>query len=297
MNHVKFAPRVLAMGLLAASALSIPAFAAPADGSSTAIRVDRDPAPHSASQSVSANDSPVPVDPSQATGEIEVVYQDANGKEHSATISAVAAQAENYACINAGGDPLRVRQGPGTNYGILCSVYDGDRFPITGKTNGWYQILCNGRTGYVSAEFVVVQDNDTVTKPDGDGSDISPNPLGQEIVEYALQYVGYPYVYGTAGPNTFDCSGFTYYVYSQFGYTLNRSSRDQVKNGVAISKEDLQQGDLVFFSTTGQYPTHVGLYIGDNNIVHASPPQDGVKISSLDTSYYMDNYFAARRIL
>ena len=172
-----------------------------------------------------------------------------------------------------------------------------DRFPITGKTNGWYQILCNGRTGYVSAEFVVVQDNDTVTKPDGDGSDISPNPLGQEIVEYALQYVGYPYVYGTAGPNTFDCSGFTYYVYSQFGYTLNRSSRDQVKNGVAISKEDLQQGDLVFFSTNGQYPTHVGLYIGDNNIVHASTPQDGVKISSLDTSYYMDNYFAARRIL
>ncbi len=78
---------------------------------------------------------------------------------------------------------------------------------------------------------------------------------------------------------------------------LNRSSRDQVKNGVAISKEDLQQGDLVFFSTNGQYPTHVGLYIGDNNIVHASTPQDGVKISSLDTSYYMDNYFAARRIL
>lgn len=144
MNHVKFAPRVLAMGLLAASALSIPAFAAPADGSSTAIRVDRDPAPNSASQSVSDNDSPVPVDPSQATGEIEVVYQDANGKEHSATISAVAAQAENYACINAGGDPLRVRQGPGTNYGILCSVYDGDRFPITGKTNGWYQISAMG---------------------------------------------------------------------------------------------------------------------------------------------------------
>ncbi len=146
--------------------------------SSTAIRVDRDPAPNSASQSVSANDSPVPVDPSQATGEIEVVYQDANGKEHSATISAVAAQAENYACINAGGDPLRVRQGPGTNYGILCSVYDGDRFPITGKTNGWYQILCNGRTGYVSAEFVVVQDNDTVTKPDGDGERHLSQPAG-----------------------------------------------------------------------------------------------------------------------
>lgn len=107
MNHVKFAPRASRHGPAGRFGLSIPAFAAPADGSSTAIRVDRDPAPNSASQSVSDNDSPVPVDPSQATGEIEVVYQDANGKEHSATISAVAAQAENYACINAGGDPLR----------------------------------------------------------------------------------------------------------------------------------------------------------------------------------------------
>ena len=109
--------------------------------------------------------------------------------------------------------------------------------------------------------------------------------------------MGYPYVYGTAGPDTFDCSGFTSYVYAHFGYSLYRSSRDQVKNGVAVDKADLQPGDLVFFSTNGSYPTHVGLYIGDGNIVHASTPQDGVKISSLNTSYYIQNYFAARRIL
>lgn len=293
MTHKPFASRVLAMGLLAASALSVTALAAPEDNS-TAIRVDRDQTINSANDSVT--DSPISVDPSQANGEILVVYQDENGNEKTATISAVAAQAENYACINAGGDALRVRQGPGTGYAILCNVYDGDRFPITGKTNGWYQILCNGRTGYVSAEFVTVQDGDSVSKPDGDG-DVSPNPLGQEIVDFALQYVGYPYVYGTAGPDTFDCSGFTMYVYSHFGYSLNRSSKDQVKNGVAVDKEDLQQGDLVFFSTNGSYPTHVAIYIGDGNIVHASTPQDGVKISSLNTSYYIDNYFAARRIL
>ena len=124
-----------------------------------------------------------------------------------------------------------------------------------------------------------------------------PVALLPRIVDFALQYVGYPYVYGTAGPDTFDCSGFTYYVYAHFGYSLNRSSRDQVNNGVAVSKDQLQPGDLVFFSTNGSYPTHVGLYIGDGNIVHASTPQDGVKISSLDTSYYVENYFAARRIL
>ena len=250
------------MGLLAASALSVTALAAP-----TAIRVDRDHDTSGASQAGSSTNNPISVDPSQASGEIEVIYQDANGVERTATISAVAAQSETYACINAGGDALRVRQGPGTSYEILCNVYDGDRFPITGKTDG------------------------------GNGDNSSTNPLAQQIVDFALQYVGYPYVYGTAGPDTFDCSGFTYYVYAHFGYSLNRSSRDQVNNGVAVSKDQLQPGDLVFFSTNGSYPTHVGLYIGDGNIVHASTPQDGVKISSLDTSYYVENYFAARRIL
>ena len=193
-------------------------------------------------------------------------------------------------------DVLNIRKGPGTNYGILCSVEDGDTFPITGKTNGWYQILCNGRTGYVSAQYAKVEDSDQVSKPDPDDN-AATNPEGNSIVAAALQYVGYPYVYGTAGPETFDCSGFTSYIYKQFGVTLNRSSKDQVNNGVAVSKSNLQQGDLVFFSTNGVYPTHVGIYIGDGNIVHASTAKDGVKISSLNTSYYTTNYFAARRIV
>ena len=295
MHHSSFAPRLLAMSLLAASVLSVSALAAPVS-SSTAIRVDREPTTN-ASSSVTANpDSPVTVDPSQASDQIKVVYQDANGVERTATIAAVAAQAENYARVNTNGDTLRVRQGPGTNYGILCSVEDGDTFPITGKTNGWYQIHCNGRTGYVSAQYALVEDSDQISKPDADNN-TATNPEGNSIVAAALQYVGYPYVYGTAGPETFDCSGFTSYIYKQFGVTLNRSSKDQVNDGVAVSKSNLQQGDLVFFSTNGVYPTHVGIYIGDGNIVHASTAKDGVKISSLDTSYYTTNYFAARRIV
>ncbi len=70
-----------------------------------------------------------------------------------------------------------------------------------------------------------MEDKDSVSKPDGgNGGNSSTNPLAQQIVDFALQYVGYPYVYGTAGPDTFDCSGFTYYVYAHFGYSLNRSS-------------------------------------------------------------------------
>ena len=178
------------MSLLAASALSVSAFAAPVS-SSTAIRVDRDPTTNASSSVTASTDSPVTVDPSQASGQIKVVYQDANGVERTATIAAVAAQAENYARVTTNGDTLRVRQGPGTNYGILCSVEDGDTFPITGKTNGWYQILCNGRTGYVSAQYAKVEDSDQVSKPDPDDN-AATNPEGNSIVAAALQYVGYP---------------------------------------------------------------------------------------------------------
>ena len=282
------------MGLLAASALSVTALAAP-----TAIRVDRDHDTSGASQAGSSTNNPISVDPSQASGEIEVIYQDANGVERTATISAVAAQSETYACINAGGDALRVRQGPGTSYEILCNVYDGDRFPITGKTDGWYQILCNGRTGYVSAEFVTVEDKDSVSKPDGgNGDNSSTNPLAQQIVDFALQYVGYPYVYGTAGPDTFDCSGFTYYVYAHFGYSLNRSSRDQVNNGVAVSKDQLQPGDLVFFKyNTSKAASHVGIYIGGGQFIHASTNTYTVKIDNLDSGYYSRVYVYGRHVL
>ena len=126
---------------------------------------------------------------------------------------------------------------------------------------------------------------------------VSTEDLADRIITEALKYKGTPYSYGSKGPRAFDCSGFTSYIYKQFGVTLNRSSKDQVNNGVAVSKSNLQQGDLVFFSTNGVYPTHVGIYIGDGNIVHASTAKDGVKISSLHASYYTTNYFAARRIV
>ena len=121
-----------------------------------------------------------------------------------------------------------------------------------------------------------MEDKDSVSKPDGgNGDNSSTNPWPSRSWTSPCSMWVTPYVYGTAGPDTFDCSGFTYYVYAHFGYSLNRSSRDQVNNGVAVSKDQLQPGDLVFFSTNGSYPTHVGLYIGEGNIVHASTPRTG----------------------
>ena len=104
------------------------------------------------------------------------------------------------------------------------------------------------------------------------------------IVQYHIQFVAYT-VGGTV-------------VYKQFGYSLNRSSRDQINNGTAVTKAELQLGDLVFFSKNGSYPTHVGLYIGNGDFIHASTPQSGVKIDSLYSSYYdSDYYLGPRRII
>ncbi len=98
--------------------------------------------------------------------------------------------------------------------------------------------------------------------------------LGKKIAKYACQYIGNPYVYGgTSLTNGADCSGFTYRVYKDFGYTLSRTSAAQQNNGKAVQYKDAQPGDLIC------YDGHVGLYIGGGYIVHASNPSSGIKVS------------------
>jgi len=124
---------------------------------------------------------------------------------------------------------------------------------------------------------------------------------GEEIVEYAKKYLGYDYVLGGATPkNGFDCSGFTSYVYKQFGYTLSRTSTDQAKNGKEVSKSDLQPGDLLIFKNQALTKIgHVGIYIGNNKMIHASEPGVGVVITDLDARGYNYNkrYVTARRMV
>ena len=119
-----------------------------------------------------------------------------------------------------------------------------------------------------------------------------------QIIEYAMQFIGTPYHYGKASPEEgFDCSGFTQYVFAHFGYSLNRSSAAQIKNGYAIGYEELLPGDLVFFSRAGYAVGHVGLYIGDGKFIHAPHTGDYVKISEMSESYYTNRYVGARRVV
>ena len=121
-----------------------------------------------------------------------------------------------------------------------------------------------------------------------------------ELVSYALGFVGCSYVFGGNGPTSFDCSGFTRYVYAHFGYTINRVANDQVNNGVAVSFSDLQPGDLLCFSNTyssSDWITHVGIYIGDGRMVHAANSTRGVTVDTVTSGYYYSHFAAARRIL
>ena len=123
------------------------------------------------------------------------------------------------------------------------------------------------------------------------------NVTGSDIANYALKFVGYPYKWGTAGPNTFDCSGFTYYVYKQFGIDLGTTgSVAQRKVGRKVSKSELKPGDIVCF-TSPSASGHVGIYIGNGNMVHASGKKSGVKISNINSGSYPKRYVTSRRII
>lgn len=119
-----------------------------------------------------------------------------------------------------------------------------------------------------------------------------------KVIEAAYNALGKPYVYGGTGAKGYDCSGLTYSIYlNTLNIKLNRSSRAQASNGVAVNRQDLIPGDLVFFRTSGKNIGHVGIYIGDGKMIHASSGRKKVIISSLDESYYRTRYVTARRII
>lgn len=105
---------------------------------------------------------------------------------------------------------------------------------------------------------------------------------GIEIVDYAYQFLGYPYVWGASGPTSFDCSGFVYYVYKNTGtYTGARTTAAGYRNlAISITEEEAEPGDLVFFANSGRVH-HIGIYIGDGQMIHAPKPGDCVKVATI----------------
>ena len=198
------------------------------------------------------------------------------------------------------GSKLNVRSYPSStdeHAQIIGELQRGTAVTVTGETsNGWFEISYNGNKAYVSNAYL---GND----PGGAGAGNGPTTGGSsgstasDIANFAMSFVGYSYVWGGTSPSTgFDCSGLMYYVLTQYGYSMKRVANDQMTQGTAISRDNLQVGDLVFFGY-GSYANHVGMYIGNGNFVHASTPSTGVRVNSLNETYYNTRYIGARRII
>lgn len=185
---------------------------------------------------------------------------------------------------------LNVRSGPGTDYDKVGTLKAGTVVDIVADDgSGWYQI----DSGYVSAEYV------TLVSADYEGS----SELGAAAVAMAQQLLGCRYVSGASGPSSFDCSGLTYYIYKQLGHTIARGSSSQYNNsGYFVSVDAMQPGDLIFFfdrrfdSSGGTLPTtHVGMYAGDGQFIHASTTSYRVQYDSI-YGYYAPYIVGAKRI-
>lgn len=121
----------------------------------------------------------------------------------------------------------------------------------------------------------VARVNSTINVPDN----VSEN----DIVQIAYKYIGYPYVSGANGPYSFDCSGFVQFVYSQVGKSISRSTSTQILDGVGISYDNVQPGDILSWGYTDGVPTHSALYVGNGMMIHAANPSQGVLLSNVAT--------------
>ena len=189
--------------------------------------------------------------------------------------------------------PLNVREGAGTEFAKVGSLKLGAMITVLNdEGNGWYQISAGDLTGYVSADYVQFYDG-TYTG----------NALGASAAALAAQLLGCRYVSGGTGPSGFDCSGLMYYIYKQLGHPIARGSSSQYyKSGYFVPFNEMQPGDLIFFfdarfdSSGGTLPTtHVGMYVGGDQFIHASTTSYRVQYDSI-YGYYAPYIVGAKRI-
>ena len=218
------------------------------------------------------------------------------------TVETVGEAKIGFGKVQTEGPTLNVRSGAGTDFEKVATLNNGDVVDIIGVDNDWYKVAVSEEvSGYVSSEFMITVKDAASARGTGEAAAASSD-LGSQIAAYAQNFLGVKYAMGGNGPNSFDCSGFTKYVYAHFGYTLNRTASDQYNyNGTKVSSMyDLQPGDLVFFTNTyssSKYITHTGLYIGNGQFVHASTNRYKVQVDDLFTGYYSRKYVGGRHII
>lgn len=210
---------------------------------------------------------------------------------------------------------LKLRSEASTDSEEITLLAQGETYPIIETGDAWTKIQLDTVTGYVKNEYITVSYNMPTAKAvsapeqtptteapvtetpttetpatetpttEAPVTDVPTSDLGQQIANFACQFVGNPYVWGgTSLTNGADCSGFVQSVYKNFGYSLPRTCTPQSNAGTPVSIAALQPGDLVFYDHGTGSCEHVGIYIGNGQIVHASSSRTGIKISNVNYS-------------
>ncbi|MBR5479635.1 MAG: C40 family peptidase [Clostridia bacterium] len=201
------------------------------------------------------------------------------------------------ATISANGG-LRMRSAMSTNSGVILTIPSGATVNVTERGDSWCKVTYSGKTGYVSTRYLVF--GAATTSRSGEVRD-SLAQKRQVIVNAAVAQLGKPYRSGYNGPYSFDCSGLTQYVYKICGYSIERGPSSQLRSlGVSVSKENLLPGDLVFFRDSrygSGVATHVGIYVGNGQMIHAPNRNQTVKYTTINSGYYAKYYIGARRVV
>ncbi len=250
------------------------------------------------------------------TGEwYRVIYNLQTGYMHSSYLdTSVRENAElGYGRVN--GSRVNIRSGPGTSYSTLTQAKLGEKAYIIGINNQWFKIIYGSYIGYIRSDYLdlteIPYENQASTNQplffrSGKSTGLAPSAQalnsqsgasGQQIAATAKKYIGAPYLWGGTTAKGFDCSGLIQTVYKANGISLPRTSKQQWTAGRSISRSELQVGDLIFFANTyTSGVSHVGIYMGNGQFIHASSSR-GVILTSLSSSYWAAHYYGCRRVL
>jgi len=188
------------------------------------------------------------------------------------------------------GDKVNFRRTPNVDADIISQFDAGTPVSVVGRDEKWSLVRRGYEEGWIYSEYLV---------PERDFGLAAGRSIGQRLVARGLDLKGIPYRWGGNSLSGMDCSGFVYFLLrDQFGLhnIPRRASEQYYEMGTPVDKEDLRPGDLVFFTTYKSGPSHVGVYLGDGNFIHASSVRGRVQINSMSDGYYKRSFVGARRI-